>query len=138
MISPKLCIVAEGITRDGETNILTAFNILEAIAAAGFPLFIQHMTCASLWEREDGDNQTANGRFRIVLDNDVLVDTATLLDFQAYRRSRIIIRLAGFVIPRPGRLSFRFELDGGLRQEYAVTVEAQPTIVQAGPAQPII
>jgi hypothetical protein len=125
MIRVKVCLVSEGASRDADTNTVSIFSILEGIAGANFPLFVQRMVCFALWERDDGDPQTVQGRFRVRLNDEVLNEVAASINFGGYLRTRNFVRLNGIVIPRPGTLRFAFELEGGLRAEYALSVEAQ-------------
>jgi hypothetical protein len=130
MITAKLCMVANAIIRDAETNVLSAFNILEGFVPAGFPFFVQQLSCFVLWERGDADPEHVAGNFTVVLDQEELTNARIQVDFVS-RRNRSIVNMNGLLVPHPGVLHFRFALDGGAAAEYAVDVERPP----AGVAQ---
>lgn len=134
MIRPKLCFAAEGIVRDGDTNLVSAFNIFEAIVAPGFPLFIQRMVSFALWERERNDPEIINGHFRVTLDGNLLVEAETMVSFQGLPRTRNFVNVAGLVVPRPGQLLFQFVLtdEAHTHTEYSIVVEASPAQIVAG------
>ena len=48
MIQLKLLLCAQGVVRDADSNNVSAFNILESIQAAGFPMFIQQLDILAL------------------------------------------------------------------------------------------
>lgn len=48
-------IVARGHAVDAQTNTLTAFCILEELAAEGFPVAVPELTVITLWFRRSGD-----------------------------------------------------------------------------------
>jgi hypothetical protein len=130
MIRAKLCFAASGIVRDAETNVISAFNVLEGITAAGFPLFIQAMSFVALWEREPGDPAAIEATFTLSIGEEQLSTGQVLGTFGGKLRYRTIVNINGVVVPHPGNLRFLLQLATGETAEYVVDVEAQPAAVQ--------
>jgi hypothetical protein len=128
MIRSKLCFAAAAIIRDGESNIISAFNVFEGLVPTGLPLFLQQVSCFALWQRDDGDPQQVSGNFTATLDGDTLANARILVDFAGLRRSRSIVNMQGFVVPRSGVLQFRFVLETGATAEYSLDIDPPPAV----------
>jgi len=136
MIRTRLCFVAEGVIRDGETNAISAFNLLEQIAAVSVPFFIQRISFFVLWERNADDHNRIDGQFTITLNDTNLITKEVSLDFSEGNETRTIINLGGLVVQSPGSLRFSIQLQDGASAEYAITIVVPPpTVEQATPTQ---
>ena len=108
--------------RDGESNTISAFNLLEDITADGFPLLVPRVAFFTLWEREEGDAPVHHARLSVSLDNQELLAQPLDIDFQGFRKNRTINRIGGLVLPGPGQLRFSLAIDGGTTATYTVPV----------------
>lgn len=132
MIRAKLCFAASFVLRDADSNVISAINVLEGIVPAGVPIFIPNVAAFALWQRDQGDPAECEGHFSITLDREPLANVRVRASFQNFPRTRTIVNVAGLVVPRPGELHFRFQLDDGPAAEYSLTVEEpQPQPVAA-------
>jgi len=130
MIRSKICFVAEGVVRDAETNSVSVFNILEGVAAVGFPFFMQKLGFFALWEREAADGAETQGIFTAAIGNEQLSTVNLNINFGDKFRHRTIVNINGLVVPHVGDLHFRVQLAGGPVAEYIVNVTALPAVVQ--------
>lgn len=133
MINTKICIVAEGVIRDVQTNSISIYNILEGLTAQGFPLFIQKITFFTLWEKEQNDPEQYNTTFTIELDEEPLMSQSIDIDFQGRLRNRSMVSINGLVVPKPGNLLFSMKLVDGPEAKYEVLVHAVDSSIQAVP-----
>src|SRR5690349_1315053 len=106
MIS-KACLVAQGITRDADSDTISIYNILEGVAAEGFPLFVGHLSFFCLLEKTANEPNEYTGIFSISLGGTELASQPVPLNFGGRQRNRVIIRIPGTVLPNPGDLVFR-------------------------------
>lgn len=130
MIRPKLCFAALGVVRDVESNAISVFNIFEAIVPSGLPVFMQQAAFFVLWERDQGDPQDVRGRFVLQIGETRLSGADINVNFADKLQHRSIVNLQGVAVPTSGSLRFSIELDGGVRAEYSIDVQAPPAIVQ--------
>lgn len=130
MIRAKLCFAASAVVRDADSNSISAFNILEGIAAVGFPLFIQFASYFVLWERNATDAAETAGTFTLAIDGEQLSTAQISLNFGGNLRHRTTMNVNGLVVPHPGNLRFRLELAEGQTADYVVDVTALPATVQ--------
>jgi len=126
-----VCLAAEGVIRDAQTNNISIFNILEGVTAEGFPLFIQRVTFFVFWERDAEDPQQISGRFRVEVAGRELHAQPIHINFGNVLKNRTIIVTQGLVIPQPGSLTFAITLDSGLTASYTVPANAVASAVQA-------
>jgi len=132
MVRPKLCFVASGVTRDADTNAISAYNILEGIRAAGVPVFIQNVSFFVLWERDPTDNPNYAGTFTAAIGGQTLVTNAgVVVNFGDKTKHRTIVNVNGMVVPTVGLLTLALVLDNGVRAEYTIAIEGPQANVQA-------
>lgn len=137
MIRLLLCLTAQGITVDSQTNALSLYNILEGVAAESFPVFLQNISYLCLLQKDADDQSTYAATFRVLIDTDELLHQDVQLDFASRLRNRVIIRVPGLVVPRPGNLVFQLTLPDQINSEYTVAASlAQPQPSQVVPPQP--
>src|SRR5262245_50706814 len=101
-MTPVFALAAEGIVHDSDTDALSLYNILEGVAAEGFPLLIQRMGAVALWTRSEGEKERWPGKFSVTLNGKELVQHAIEVNFRGTPRHRTIVRLGGLVVPGPG------------------------------------
>jgi hypothetical protein len=131
MIELKLCFAAETVLRDGETNNVSAINLLEGLAAAGVPFFMQRISFFALWQRAAEDESQLRGRFIVALNETNLLEQEVPMDFGTELRTRSILHVVGLVVPGPGTLRFRIEFPNNLQAQYSVEVQVPTATVAA-------
>jgi hypothetical protein len=100
-----LILCAEGVVIDTDSNLVSAFNLLEEIVPAGFPFLLPRLSVLSSVERDMNDPAIPAGcSIRFQLDDEVIFQVASEVNFADRPRSRYRLVLAGLVIPRPGKL----------------------------------
>ena len=135
MISLRLAVVAEGVSIDQQTTSLSIYNVLEGIEGSGFPLFIQRITFVALYERALDDPEIHNGHVQVRLGDHELTNQAIAMNFQGKKRTRLVARFPGLLVPAPGDLVFRFTMAELPPAEYRVEVtNIQPAAEGAMPA----
>jgi len=134
MIRAKICFAAVAVVQDTTTNSVSAFNILEGVTAVGMPFFMQSLAFFVLWEREANDPPRALGTLTININEQQLIAQGGItVDFGAGLRHRTVVNVNGLIVPRPGLLRFRLELEAGVRAEYVVDVATPAPGVQVQP-----
>jgi len=123
MISIKLMVCASNVIRDGDTNLLSIFNVLESLAGAAFPFLVQQFAAAVVLERDPSvDPPEHVGVFTLRLGDQLLAQGEARVNFEDKRRTRQVLRINGLVIPAPGALELRFTM-GALTQAYTVDID---------------
>ena len=97
-------LCAEGVVVDRRTNNVSIFNIMEEINSVGFPLLINKLYAVSLINREANDEDTTEAHFEFKLDDKVLLNANTSINFQNRQKTRSVLEVSGLVIPVPGTL----------------------------------
>lgn len=129
MIKNLLCLVAESVIRDAETNAISVFNIMEGVIAQGFPLFINKITFLTIWEKEPADTDKYNAALTIYLEGDKLIENTIIIDFQGNNRNRAIASINGVLIKKPGILEFELSVEEGPVVKYSLRVDAQKSVL---------
>lgn len=106
MITGKLMVVAEGVVRDVETNLVSIHNIVDELAAEGFPLFVNKLTALTVLERTATDNQAFQGTMVVTIGDLKLARAPIAVSFLDSMRANVILRVQGLVIPNPGEVTF--------------------------------
>ena len=119
-----ICLVAQGVIRDGETNNISVFNLLESIMAEGLPVLVPQLCFFVLWEREPDEAAVHQATLSLRLDQRELLTTGARVDFQAFTRARSINNIAGLVLPTVGSLVFEMRIENGPSATYTVTISA--------------
>jgi hypothetical protein len=133
--------VAENISLDRETNEISAFTIMEGVAAAQFPVFLRRLTFLAVIDVEDGDAREFPARFTLTLHGKDLVTQDLRISFLDQKRARCIVRLQGAVVPEPGVLTFRLTTGTAVLAEYGVDFELltpDQILAMAVPAAPVV
>ena len=120
----KLCLVAEGVVRDAETNSVSVYNILEGIAANGFPILVQRMAFLALFERDESEPEAHTGQFTVSLGDNQLLTGEQHIHFRGKLRTRSIVRIQGILFPSPGEATFALAVAADVRASFVVRVRA--------------
>jgi len=129
MLVPKLSLIAEGVIRDVATNSISVFNILEGLAAQGFPFFLQHLNFFVLWEKAESDPSVFEGTFSIKNNSVSLIEDKFKIDFEGKLRSRSIINVNGLLIKEPGILKASLNFNG-VEAEYSVSINPMESAIK--------
>jgi len=105
-------LCAEGVVVDRRTNNVSIFNMMEEINSMGFPLLINKLYAVCLINREANDEDTTEANFEFKLDNKVLLNANTSINFQNRQKTRAVLEVSGLVIPVPGILKVSLLKDG--------------------------
>ena len=65
MITNKLSLVAIAVIRDGDSNQISVFGVMEQVTAAGIPFFLPNVLFYALWHREASDPGELKGTFTV-------------------------------------------------------------------------
>jgi hypothetical protein len=94
-------------------------------------MFMQQLSFFVLWERDPNDPNRQDGEFSVRIDDVQLSNVRMSVDFENGRRHRSIVSLNGLVVPRPGNLTFRINLQDGASAEYSIAIATPPPAVRA-------
>ena len=115
-------VVSEDLSVDQQTNRLSLFNIFEQINAHQFPLVLPSITAVSVWIIEVGEEEKDfQCNLHIALPDERHFDFPTNFKFIS-RRHRVIQRLQGLVIDKPGMFHFKVFLNGDYIASHEVDV----------------
>jgi len=123
MITCKLLLCAQGVVRDTDSNMISIFNILENLQAAGFPFFMQQMDVFALFERLPEDPAQHDILFRLSIGETELLASPLAVDFQDKLRNRSTLHIRGLVVPQPGALRVTPQVGDRVLGTYDVKVE---------------
>lgn len=126
MIKQKICLIAEGVWVDVQSNEVAIFNLIEGMAAIGFPVLWRRMSFFALLERDEGDPEVHKGKYVVQLNDKVLHTMTVDIDFRGGPRHRNVVRLEGLILTEPGRLSMRLEISDKVVAQYNFDVTAMP------------
>jgi len=106
-------LVSEDVSVDQQTNRMSLFNVIEQLASPSFPFPLLYAASVSLWVAEDDDDEGKDYQciLRILLPDGIKHDFPTNFTFKT-RRHRIITRIQGIPITKPGLLQFEILLNG--------------------------
>lgn len=130
MIRAKICLVAEGLSIDRESNVASIFTIIEGVQAAGFPVVMQKVVFFCLWERDNNDPALVHGHFKASQGENVLIEKNIDINFGESRRNRTAITVNGLLLHGPGKVLFQLALpEQHTVAEYDVEVSGPPPAV---------
>jgi len=129
MIRSRLCVLAENVVQDVQTNTISIFGIVEEMIAQGFPLFIPKVAFFVLWERELTDPSRYDAEFSVTLNEQRLHTVPVTMDFRDGRRHRSIVALQGIMIPQPGQLTFSLRIQDVAEATYIFPVTAPQSTI---------
>ncbi len=115
-------LVSEDISVDQQTNRLSLFNVIEQLTISNFPFPLPFAASVSLWVAEDGDEgQDFQCILRILLPDGKKHDFPTNFNFKT-RRHRVIQRIQGVPISKPGLLRFEVLLNGKHQASHEIDI----------------
>jgi hypothetical protein len=115
---------------DTQSNSVSAINIQEAVAFRAFPGILPKFGVYLLIEREAEDERTPTVSFAIALAGKTMISReGTKIDFGDKIRTRLIVNIAGLVIPEPGRLEAKLKFDvTGEVMTYSLDCRLEPDV----------
>lgn len=126
MITCKLVLCAESIVRDSETNTVSAFSLLEEMSAPRFPVAVPRLASLFLLEKEPKDEDMQNYQYILTLANQELLRSPVEVRFEGKLRTRVMVNVQGLLIPAPGELRARLELQGRELGSWSMAVSMAP------------
>jgi len=137
MIRSRMCVLAENVVRDADTNTISIFGIVEEMRAQGFPLFVHKIAFFILWERELTDPPRYEAQFSVTLNEQTVHTLAINIEFrEGTRLNRSIVNVNGLVLTQPGQLTFRVTIPDTTEAVCAVPVIAPETTAANLPVAP--
>lgn len=103
---------------DGKTNQLSLFHILDEISAPSFPLHLQSICVAALFERDPDDGSVQSYALVIKLDGGLLASFTMTVDFTTARRNRSVNTIQGLTIPAAGAVTIAMVQKGKVLAEW--------------------
>lgn len=102
MITSAICLFAEQVIRDSESNKISAINILDGIKSDAFPVFIPSLVFYAVFKKEPAEPQIVDVMFILTGNGREILRQPHRIDFQNELLCRAIIRVIGFIIVAPG------------------------------------
>lgn len=133
MVRFRLLLAAEYLVRDADSQKTSAFNIFDAaITPEGFPVLVPNFGVLTVIDRDAEDGTQFTALLTITLGEQQLMRGEFPVNFQQKLVHRHFARVAGLIIPGPGRLSIRAALPGDIVATYDIPVSArqQPTLFE--------
>jgi len=103
---------------DSKTNQLSLFHVLDEIGAPSFPLHLQSVCIAALFEREPDDALVQSYSLVIKLDGGLLASFTMTIDFTGARRNRSVNTIQGLTIPATGAVTIAIVQKGKILAEW--------------------
>jgi hypothetical protein len=138
----KLFLCADSGVIDARLTTLSAFHILDEVAAAGFPFVIPRVAIVSTLTREDHEPVNAVLQLTAQLGDDVLFQAPFRVEFQDRNFSRSIAEIGNILITAPGPLRFILKMEEVQIAEWTINIglTANPEVyvqnAEAPPAEP--
>jgi len=128
MYEQKIALLAKDVSIDGQTNAVSVFNIIEGFQIVG-PVLIPEVAFFAIIGRDPADPPEVKADFRISLDETELVRApVAAIRFSDKPQARVVIRLGGLPVPKPGTLVAQLVGDNGERLAgYQIKITAAPT-----------
>lgn len=121
---------------DHKTNELSLFQVMDEVAADGFPLRLPSLCVAALFERDAHEPATQSYAMTVSLDAALVASFALQVDFAGARRSRSVNTVKGLAIPAPGLVAVRLAQKSEMLAEWsfvAFQAAAEPPRSRTGP-----
>ena len=119
-----LFLCAEGVSIDRQSNKISAYNILEEVLAAGFPLLLQELVLLASYSKEPGDADKTSLTVRISSGETELFQHDAPFDFQDKPKARLVFRIKGLVIPSAMPVNCEILSGGRVLSKYRIFVKA--------------
>lgn len=106
MIKAILSVCAQSIVRDETSKNTSILNIIEGISGVGFPLFVQELYYFAILTRESDDPARLDCTLRCSMNGSEVYNWPVTANFQDKFKTRLTIRIQGFAVPSPGKMTF--------------------------------
>src|SRR5262249_44667543 len=106
----KLFTCADSCLIDANTNRVSLLNLCEELRAESFPAVHAQLVVLSIFERNEGEPQTAEARLTVALNANVMADAKVNVDFKDGLRCRNMATFSGLPLMSPGELTFELKL----------------------------
>jgi len=123
MINCKIAMCAESVVVDKNTNNVSVFNMIEELKSHGFPVLSRKLVYFFFMTRDKTNAEVQKGSLVISLDGEELNRFPVQIDFHDKLRTRAIITIEGYLIPKPGTLSAVLILRGKEYGRWEVDVQ---------------
>ncbi len=118
-----LAVAADRMILDAATNRLSIIQVYDDISATKFPAVVPRMHAVFAFERGPDDPRQAKGSLTFTLgDKELFRDDSIVLNFEDAPRARFLAELSGLVLPGPGTLVVKLELQDGPSAEWPILV----------------
>jgi hypothetical protein len=118
----KLFLCADSAVVDARHTSVSAFQILDEVASAGFPFVIPRIAVVSTIVREPADPEHSSLQLTAQLEEEELFQSPFTVDFQGRNFSRSIAEVHNILIGSPGVLKIRLRSEGRLIAEWAMNI----------------
>jgi hypothetical protein len=120
-------LVAERIVVDRFSDDMAVFNIIDELSVGKEETFLDKIACLTILRREEGEDSERDEQLvvRVVLPSDESRDLRKNFKFGRPTMKRVIQRISGVPIDRPGFLRFEVSLNGRHLFSTAVPVFAE-------------
>jgi hypothetical protein len=119
-MKPITIICSEGIIRDGDSNQITLYNLVEEINAISFPVFIHKFSIFLLVEKEESDPENSNIILKILNNERELFTQSIKTDFKGKKRMRTNIHLGGLAVFEVGDIIIQFNYNESFFCDYKI------------------
>jgi len=122
------------VLRDAVTNNMSLVGILDYVNTFGFPTLLAKLGCLFVLERDEADPAQYQGEVTITLGERELGRSPVAADFQDQVTTRVVVNLQGLMLPEPGALRFRLDVDGRELGSWSIMVrqvEGAPAVAPA-------
>jgi hypothetical protein len=130
-----LFALAEAAIIDQRSNLLSVINIIEEINASAFPLLIPRSAVVLMAARNADEPEQMECVVTAKLDQEVLFNIPTPLNYQGRLRLRYVTEMQGVLIPRAGNFTLTLMKNNVETASWSLLLQqvAQPMpIFQAG------
>lgn len=117
-----LTFVAQGVIRDAETNNVSAFQILEQLNSAAFPIFFHEVGFIAFLKKDPDGGDVEPLKFSVKNNKDVIHEMEVEANYRGLGKTRIVVSISGLVIPNPGTLQFSLSSGEHIVSNYVVDV----------------
>lgn len=108
----RLFLVAQSSAVDARTNSISAFNIMEEIHAATYPIVVPTMAILAMIDQGESEPDRPDVQLQISLGGQQLFQGPFQVDFQGRRKGKALAEFNGLVVPAPGVLRLSLSYNG--------------------------
>ena len=100
-----LFVAAERVIRDSDEDRMTVVDIVDSIAAEGFPYYISRLSLLMIYHREETDSDTESVVITIRNNDHEMASREQKVRFSDKIGNRTVTDLNGFLLSQPGSFS---------------------------------